>query len=622
MVFAIIHPRTLRSISMTNSKTRWAPVAFLAFISFLPALSASRSDYPELFPEETLFYLEIPSFPQLEDDWKANPIYELYKREDVKDFVDELLEAITQNFGSDDESNPWIEDENDEAILEGLRSSQIAIAIGRFDLVSLLPNPMINPMGNAPIEASDPPNFWAVFDFESTDLKDNLMADMEDEEYEYVEYKDFHIMFVDEFAVLFNDDVLSITNNEETSRNFIDRYLGENPRSSLDDKKSFQDCFLRLYEDSDLFIYLDLTFITESVESAFTNLEDIYSPLIQSGRMAPPENILQALGLDAFRGLSFSIDSDPEVLKSKSLILIEPNDGFFGRLMGHYGNTLPDTSFLSEDLSQATVTSFDISGVLKDLEETIAIVSPFAGKTYQTQKANFEQMLSIQLDETLIDNFSGSFYLVAGETPNTAASNLGEAFRGMEKILDQGSTYIIGINDRISFEAMLDSMSATFDPQGFYQKQEYLGASGYSMKEMQFGFGPSLFLSDQHLIYEENNQDFAKLVISMMQNPENPIFERRDVRDALNELPTDPIGITYSDAQKLLTTFSGLFSSLLPLLTESATDEESEDGAGENPFENLPDTPVVKDFRYFSITNTYKENDNIYQEGILRPKSD
>lgn len=594
----------------------------LAGSSLYPHLSASRDDFPELFPEETLLYLEIPSMPQLSEDWEANPFYELYRRPDVKEFVDGLVEAFAPNWGEEADGSPWIEDENDEAILEGLKSSQIAIGITRFDLLSLIPNPMLNPMMSEETgEESDPPNFWAVFDFEPNDLKESLIADMEEENHEYIEYEDFYIMFVDDIAVLYNDDILSITNNEETARNFIDRYLGESSRASLEDKDQFQKSFLRLYEDSDLFFFADLAFLSEVVGSAFANLEDLYLPLVQSGRMAPPATILKALGLDAFRGFSISLDSDPAELKLKSLAILEPNDGFFGKLTGHYGNSLPDLSFLSEDLSQATATSFNVSGVLKDLEDTIAIISPIAGQTYQLQKSRLEQMLSVQFDEALIENFSGSFYMVSGETPNMAATDLGEEFRGMEKILNQGSTYILGINDRLSFEAMLDSMSATFDPQGFYAKQEYLGASGYFMKKMEFGFGPSLFLSDQHLIYEENNQDFAKLVISMMQNPGKPIFERRDVRDALNELPPAPIGITYSDAQKILTSFTGVFSSLAPMIAENAAAEKGLVDT-ENPFENLPKPPIVDDFSYFSVTNTYKENDNIYQEGILRPKSD
>lgn len=607
---------------MTTNKSRLSVLVFLAGSSLYPHLFASRDDFPELFPEETLLYLEIPSMPQLSEDWQTSPFYELYRRPDVKEFVDGLVEAFAPNWGEEADGSLWIEDEKDEAILEGLKSSQIAIGITRFDLLSLIPNPMLNPMMSEETgEEADPPNFWAVFDFEPNDLKENLIEDMEEEDHEYIEYEDFYIMFVDDIAVLYNDDILSITNNEETARNFIDRYLGESSRASLEDKDQFQKSFLRLYEDSDLFFFADLTFLSEVVGSAFTNLEELYLPLVQSGRMAPPENILQALGLDAFRGFSISLDSDPAELKLKSLAILEPNDGFFGKLTGHYGNSLPDLGFLSEDLSQATATSFNVTGVLKDLEDTIATISPFAGQTYQLQKSQIEQMLSVQFDEALIENFSSSFYMVSGETPNTAATDLGEEFRGMEKILNQGSTYILGINDRVSFEAMMDSMSATFDPQGFYTKQEYLGTSGYSMKKMEFGFGPSLFLSDQHLIYEENNQDFAKLVISMMQHPGKPIFERRDVRDALNELPPAPIGITYSDAQKILTSFTRVFSSLAPMFAENAAAEKGLDDT-ENPFENLPKPPIVDDFSYFSVTNTYKENDNIYQEGILRPKSD
>ena len=191
----------------------------------------------------------------------------------------------------------------------------------------------------------------------------------------------------------------------------------------------------------------------------------------------------------------------------------------------------------------------------------------------------------------------------------------------MESIFDQGNTYILGINDRVSLEALFDSFRATFDPQGFYLKEEFLGASYYSIKTPGMPFGPSLFISDQHMIYEQTNPDFGKLVMSMMQNPGDPIFERRDVRDALNELPSNPIGLTYSDAQKMLTTFTKTISSLLPLIAQQAA-LDSENGEGSDAsLEDLPEPPIIEDFGYFTITTTYKENNDIYQEGILRPKT-
>ena len=302
-------------------------------------------------------------------------------------------------------------------------------------------------------------------------------------------------------------------------------------------------------------------------------------------------------------------------------MLLEPNDGFFGRIMGHYGNSLPDTSFLGEDLSQAMASSFNISGMLHDFEQLVFSISPFGGQIYADQKLQYEQRLSVQFDEALIDNFSSSLYMVSGETPNTGATNLGEEFQGMESIFDQGNTYILGINDRVSLEALFDSFRATFDPQGFYLKEEFLGASYYSIKTPGMPFGPSLFISDQHMIYEQTNPDFGKLVMSMMQNPGDPIFERRDVRDALNELPSNPIGLTYSDAQKMLTTFTKTISSLLPLIAQQAA-LDSENGEGSDAsLEDLPEPPIIEDFGYFTITTTYKENNDIYQEGILRPKT-
>ena len=77
---------------------------------------AASEDLPTLFDEDTLLYIEIPSIPQLQADWEDSPFYELYEREDVKDFVDAFIDDFKSEFtseGGDDEF-----DEEDQELLD------------------------------------------------------------------------------------------------------------------------------------------------------------------------------------------------------------------------------------------------------------------------------------------------------------------------------------------------------------------------------------------------------------------------------------------------------------------------------------------------------------------------
>ena len=65
--------------------------AVVALISIPTTSQAFRDDLPNLFDEDLLLYVEVPSVPQLQDDWKENPLYELYQREDVKEFIDSYI---------------------------------------------------------------------------------------------------------------------------------------------------------------------------------------------------------------------------------------------------------------------------------------------------------------------------------------------------------------------------------------------------------------------------------------------------------------------------------------------------------------------------------------------------
>lgn len=587
--------------------------ALLAFAQLPHAGQAARDDLPTLFDEDTLLYFEIPSVPQLQEDWRENPFYELYQREDVRTFVDALIAAFREeNFKGLEEGF----DENDEVILEGLLSGQIAFGISRFDVLSFLPTPGARE-GVTPPETA-PPNFWLVFDFEDEGLKEKLIADMEEEEDEFIEYEDFYIILDEGISVAYNDDIAAVTNNEENAIKFIDRYLEKDSQSSLADSDAFQLSFSEFYDNSSLYLFVDLSIIADTAERAAARYEGMTTQMVAQGQLAPPETVLSALGLNTFRSFSVSADADPSELKARMQLHLEPNEGFFGKFFSHYGDSLPDISFLGEDLRQASASSFDISGMLHDLEQTIAIISPFAGQLYFGQKAQMGQALSVPADNALINNFSGSIYVAAGETPNTSAAELADNMPGMGSYLDQGSTIILGINNRLAFEAFVDGVLNSFNQSGFIEKQDYLGLSQYLIKKPTPGPGPAIFVSDQHLLFEQSNPDFAKLVVSMMQDPRNPLFEKRDVQDALADLPPNPVSITYNDAEKLLQFFSKFFKDMTEEIGKLKPDENEEEA--DNPLANL-EIPVIEDFGYFTLGSAYKENDGIYQEVIMRPKN-
>ena len=197
-------------------KNNWfATAATLLSLNLLSGIGhAAREDLPTLFDENTLIYIEIPSVPQLKEDWEANPFYELYQREEVKEFVDGLLETLKEDEEFEEEFGGVMDifNEEDQEILDGLLSGQIAFGMSRLDFLSMFPNPMLSPEENA-LRESEIPNFWIVFDYEDSTLKEKLVEAMEEEEDEYIEYEDFYIVLADEISVAYNDDILAVTNS-------------------------------------------------------------------------------------------------------------------------------------------------------------------------------------------------------------------------------------------------------------------------------------------------------------------------------------------------------------------------------------------------------------------------
>ena len=176
---------------------------------------AAREDLPTLFDEDTLLYLEIPSIPQLKEDWEANPLYELYQREEVKAFVDQTIANLSSDTFPKNEENEW--DEQDQEMMEGLFTGQLALGVSNLDFLSFFPDPTLSPEDNQS-RGKPIPNFWVVFDYDDESLLDILIQSLEDDENEYREYEDFYIVLDQEFIILFNEDIAAMCKDECPSR--------------------------------------------------------------------------------------------------------------------------------------------------------------------------------------------------------------------------------------------------------------------------------------------------------------------------------------------------------------------------------------------------------------------
>ena len=338
----------------------------------------TRDNYASLIDQNAVFYLEIPNFKQLQEDWVNNPFYELLQREDLKEFIQALMKLLLEKMDVDDDTISPLQDEVSLELIKSLFQGQIALGVCLPDFETL-----IDPPSQSKESAENyfqPPDFWLILDHGNSDLQHELVEQLEKHEDEIIKYEDFNMVTSDILTLAFQGGIVLLTNSEETATRFIDRYQGENSQPTLGDSDNFQKGYIRFYEDSEVFYYLDLSFLEAFAETVVDATGAGYARMVEEGMLAPAEQVLEELGLDAFRAITGSMDMDPEVLKTRVLTVIQPNDGFFGKLTSHYGSSLPDTGFLGEDLKQAVVFNYSISDMIHDLEKTISAISPLAGR--------------------------------------------------------------------------------------------------------------------------------------------------------------------------------------------------------------------------------------------------
>jgi len=557
------------------------------------------------FPEDSSLYIEVPDGEQFQEDWKQGPLYELYEREDVQEFVQAMIAKAMDEASMDDLG----EDSEDQALFQQLFKEQFAVGIQLKSLAADILS------GN--VENEDfAPDVLAVFAIDDDDFYEKLLEKTKEEEGDTREVGDFLVVNVDENVfVCLNPEVVALCSRESQMDAFLDRY--QNSGTSLLDNGMYQEAEDRVFQQSEINCFLDLSILDSTLRELIPMLPPNFTAQVQAGSIAPPEAILDALGLNAFQMLAFSWDLDPDELRSRNIITMEPNDGLFGSLLEYYGKDMPDESVFTNNLHQAVAANFDLSAFLHKLEATIQAVSPMGFGMYQMYKSNLEQQLGISFSEAIIDNFDANMYVFGGVEENTSISpEFAEQMGEMADMMNQGQTMALGIKNRTALENLIDRLNEAYMG-GSLTKEDYLGTTLYSMQSPMPMPTPTFAVNDRFFIFDQKNADFLRSIVAGIANPGERLTDRDDVSDALDDLPSNPTSFNYADLGGLLQMYSSMFSKLLgnPGFM-GAMEEEGED------MSDFPAIPVIKDFNYIQVSTSYLEDNSIYTEGVIRKKSE
>lgn len=306
-----------------------------------------------------------------------------------------------------------------------------------------------------------------------------------------------------------------------------------------------------------------------------------------------PVGLVKALGLDAIQALSFTAAAVGDVDRVDGALTYTEARGILA-LAAYRDGPVARPDWVPASWFNVTSQNFSLPDAYQELERLVDQISPALAGLAQGQIKGFERQLGIDLKRDLIGGVGLSFLSAYALPPGSNA----DAPPAQDE-LDQ----FIGVSlaDSAAFERTLETLKAKVLPPGEaspLKKRDYLGRSLFSF-EQPGGNGRQLTyaITDGWFLLGIGNPACVESVVQLMQTPnvDESFWQRKEVRDALADVPPGAFSVQHSELAPLL---ASLAASLVKIQNLSLEPE--------NHFVDPEAVPTREQLsRYFKHTTGY-----------------
>lgn len=551
-----------------------------------PAL-AEKTPLETVLPQDAWFALIIDDIPQSRAAWKNHPLARMWNDPQIQKFLAPMLKEMStgaeaektftartgKNFEealamlqggiamamtelpADAFSGPAfnfdVDDEEAEKMsLQGL--SRIAIRHGMRYLNTKLAarRSLAAPPSQVPglifiidtasgKEAQEMINRMMKHDIE----KNNLLEDVED-------YRGVHMTVIKDrnpdvrfqacFAVAGNLAMMST--QPADLKKTIDRIQDKAAGAALDKSPTFQQVRQQVGK-TDAIAFVDISRLLkvyeEGMEKARGGKPEQPNPLIPGGTKA----VFKAMGFDAMRGLYLSMKMH-ETHTDLSYGLTYTEDRGLMKLFAAADGPVQRPSFIPANVIQVDSVRFSINGFYKGIMQIVNDLAPAAVGMVQANLAQLKNQTNVDIEKDILGNLGDDLvsinFPIKTDKPRDL-ENVEDSIRALSS-----STIMISLKDKQGFETAFHSIIGALMPGGDpFEKKQYLGHTIFTIKG---GDAPSSFaFTDKWLLFGmASSEGIENLLISMgRQDP--GIWDKPEVKAAMEMLPKDSMGISWSD---------------------------------------------------------------------------
>lgn len=352
--------------------------------------------------------------------------------------------------------------------------------------------------------------------------------------------------------------------------------------------------------DLDLHWYLNLESVVEVASYIMEKVEAEEAFGGQATVMGvTAEGVMGALGLDDLQSVSLGFEFDPEATGVSSGVLYRERSGLMNLLAYEKGD-LPEAAFVPQGVTGASVSRFSFEGVWQAVVDMVQEVTP--GMEVRQQISGMETQLGLSIEKDFLGNLKPVMINVESTTFEDA------------EVPQQDAVMMLALENEQGFEVALGKLLALASGlTGFaFEPSEFLGKKMHSMEipELEPGAGPqklSYLFADGYFIISVGKGETLRKILSSMERPGKPLWEDKQIKEAIERLPAGPSEINYMDVGSVI---SGLMGMLAGLLEEDESLVQ---------WEHLPTAKEWRELIGFMVSGLWVEDDGMFSNAYLLP---
>lgn len=437
-------------------------------------IHASVDSLAEYIESDAQVVVSMQNVGKTIEDWKAHPIAQIFEDEEVQQLFAVFSEDDTDEF---DGFSVMLEEEFDLTKAELLDMFDEGVSLAIYDMSDLFMDLTEEPEALLIAKFSGEPS--------QVDAFMRFQFDRNAERQKAIDPLIEHVLIEESFMgeVLYLDETFNgVETYYENGYALVDDFFlfghDERLRRTIElikeggESLAQSDTYVNALEQSsrgDFRVYCNVNALVAPINEALLEKQN-FGVLTTFG--VTGQSLVSALSLESMDGFFMDLELVEDAVRMHGGLLHEEKKGLL-QLLTYRDEDLPEASYVPAGVLATSISTFDMSAMLKELEQALAVASPIVPMALDLQLQLMKTNTGIDLRTSFLENLNGDF---------VSLSVVRESGLRADVPLDE-QLYVIDVQDA---EALSQALEAFKDLvpglREMLETQEYEGETIHTIK--------------------------------------------------------------------------------------------------------------------------------------------